>query len=353
MLSSADPIRDLTLIITTSPTPSAPSTELLSAVFASFRKHCPQLLRCKIIIVFDTFDSICDQARLKKGRVVAQGAAAFELYKANVKALIVDQFPANHDCGLKQTTASAEFGSPHEAGNTINLNVSHTHCGIITYIEPEKRLGFGLAVRSALRIATTSHVWIHQHDWELTTDIPLQQILAVMRASTQSTPVKYICFPSIRLLSYAVQHDTLRFPQLETLTHQLKQDFETSTGNVSLTPLFLWHDKPHIAHREHYLLRIFPSRYAMRRGDFIEDKVGQRARMQMKEGNWHKWATWLFYPEDGKQLCLHHLQGRVWRGIEAEEKQKQVWIARQKEASESSDMSWKIDKLDRSRLNPD
>jgi hypothetical protein len=60
---------------------------------------------------------------------------------------------------------------------------------------------------------------------------------------------------------------------------------------------------------------VFPTRLAMRRGEFIEDKIGQRARAQMKEGQWAKWATWLYYPDDGDLLCLRHLMGRTWRGF--------------------------------------
>ena len=31
-----------------------------------------------------------------------------------------------------------------------------------------------------------------------------------------------------------------------------------------------------------------------------------------------KWATWLYYPDEGKQLCLRHLNGRTWRGTDGE-----------------------------------
>lgn len=36
------------------------------------------------------------------------------------------------------------------------------------------------------------------------------------------------------------------------------------------------------------------------------------------EMQWAKWATWLYYPEDGKKVCLRHLKGRTWKGAERE-----------------------------------
>jgi len=31
-----------------------------------------------------------------------------------------------------------------------------------------------------------------------------------------------------------------------------------------------------------------------------------------------KWATWLYYPDDGKTVCSKHLHGRTYRGAEKE-----------------------------------
>jgi len=162
------------------------------------------------------------------------------------------------------------------------------------------------------------------------TDIPIRSFLEVMQAadSSEDAPVKYICLPAIRMLSYAVQSDVQRFPALKSCTDSLRRSFSLASEpgqGLPLTPLFFWHDKPHIASTAHYLARVFPSRLAVRRGEFIEDTIGQKARKQMKEGQWHKWACWLYYPGDGKQLCLKHLDGRVWRGVEGEMKQKMIW----------------------------
>ncbi|KAI0522047.1 hypothetical protein F5B22DRAFT_592637 [Xylaria bambusicola] len=335
------PLRDiLTLVITTSPTPSAPSTDLISSILDSFKLHCSGLLSCRVTVVFDTYDRISESMRLKKGQVTHALAQAHELYKANVKGLILKEWCArvNQDSSLvfRRENALAEYGSPHLAENHVVLSISQTHDKRITFIEPVARLGFGLAVRSALRITETPYVWVQQHDWPLVRDIPLDSLLEVMQASeaegSSAPPVKYVCLPAIRMVSYATSPHVQPFPALRTLTAQLKRDFVPASRPdvaVPLTPLFFWHDKPHIAFTAHYLARIFPSRLAIARGDFIEDHVGQRARAQMKEGNWVKWACWLYYPEDGREICLKHRNGRKWKGVEAEQQVKEMFLGRE------------------------
>jgi hypothetical protein len=109
-----------------------------------------------------------------------------------------------------------------------------------------------------------------------------------MRESESGVPINYVCLPAVRMLKYAVSIEVIRFPALKKLTSTLKGEYypkEHLEVKILLTPLFFWHDdKLHIASTVHYLARVFPSRLAMLRGDFIEDKIGQRAQTQMKEG---------------------------------------------------------------------
>ncbi|KAI0401661.1 hypothetical protein F4802DRAFT_418631 [Xylaria palmicola] len=335
----------VTLVITTSPTPSAPSPDLIVDILGSFKLHCSVLLSCRVIVVFDTYDRIGECMRLKKGQITAEGAEAVELYKANVKDLILRTWYPGADHASRvfvQGSSLAEYGSPHLAENHVTLSTLQTDDGRVTFVEPAARLGFGLAVRSALRLTETPYVWVQQHDWPLARDIPLGPLVEVMRNSEgdSKAPVKYVCLPAIRMLSYATSAHVVRFPALRALTAALKRDFKAAPASsqsqsqpdcdrdrgvgvgvgvsVPLTPLFFWHDKPHVAATAHYLARVFPSRLAIARGDFIEDSIGQRARTQMKEGNWAKWACWLYYPGEGREVCLQHRHGRVWRGMAAE-----------------------------------
>ncbi|KAK3381890.1 hypothetical protein B0H63DRAFT_416761 [Podospora didyma] len=369
----------VTLIITTSPTPSAPSTELIESVLRSFGVYCPPLLKCRVILAIDTYDHITEQARLKKGVVTPEFAKQFDLYKENAKNLLLREYaplPAGESHELVVSSAEAEFGSNSfvylKQNNSVPYTITQTQDKRVTFIEPQQRLGFGLAVRSALRLTETPYVWVHQHDWAMVADIPFGPLLELMREADASeaqsledvefeekpkqpklAPIKYICLPSVRMLNYATSDHVLPFHALRNLTNKLKQNFiplsssplpnitdgttagnETKTASIPLTPLFLWHDKPHLASTEHYLQRVFPNRMAMLRGAFIEDTVGHRARSQMKEGNWKKWACWLYYPDDGKKLCLRHLKGRTFRGTEVELAKKMEWLQLKSSVSE-------------------
>ncbi len=84
--------QQLTIIITTSPTPSAPSTDLLATVFESYHKHCAYLIDCRVIVVFDTYDHITQQDRLKRGQVTAELARKYDVYKTRAKELVLQQY---------------------------------------------------------------------------------------------------------------------------------------------------------------------------------------------------------------------------------------------------------------------
>lgn len=341
----------LTLVITTSPTPSAPSTELLSGVLESFQTHCDVLLRCSVIVVFDTYEHVTATPRLKKGHVTPETAEKYSAYKDNVKALFLEAFAddAAERTHFMETSSEAEYGSPHLA-TPVPFTLASTEDGRVRFIEAQgRRLGFGLGVRSALRNVTTPYVWIHQHDWRLIYDIPVASFLSVMQASTnnETAPIKYICLPSGRRSSYATSEQVVPYPALRKVSLALTGDYPPTVSygdalppaDVPLTPMFFWHDKPHVAATAHYLARVFPTRLAMMRGAFIEDTMGQQARNQMKDGQWQKWATWLYNPDQGMSACLRHLHGRTWRGEEEEERLRSLAVQRGMEKRTSRDGS--------------
>lgn len=310
----------LTLIITTSPTPSAPSTALLSSVLESFRSHCIPLLTCRVIVVFDTYERITSMARLKKGCVTQKGAEDYNKYKQNCRDLFLQQYKKNtHYTNYTYSRSEAEYGSPNST-TPVSCTITSTEDSLVTFIDVvDRRLGFGLAVRTALRVVETPYAWVHQHDWALIQHVPISLLLGIMQAYNLDIerPIKYVCLPSSRRMTYATSDQVTPFPELRALSHLLTDNYSSPNDpstTVPLTPMFFWHDKPHIASTAHYLQRVFPSRLAMSRGNFIEDTIGHVARNQMKEGQWAKWATWLYNPSSGTQHCLKHLHGRTWEG---------------------------------------
>lgn len=276
-------------------------------------------------MVFDAYELITHHPRLKKGYVTPKSAESYNAYKTNVRNLFLEEYLQSSSDGAKliEGCGEAEYGSANST-TPVHFTTASTEDGRIRFIEGKgQRLGFGLAVRTALRAVETPYVWVHQHDWALTYDIPIAPLLEVMRASESDDqkPIKYVCLPSGRRSSYPTSDQVMPYPELRKLAISLTGQYVPQSNpslSIPLTPMFFWHDKPHIASAAHYLQRIFPSRLAMMRGAFIEDTVGHRARNQMKEGQWTKWATWLYNAEEGKQVCLRHLHGRTWKGEEEE-----------------------------------
>lgn len=82
-------LQDLvTVIISTSPLPSHPSTAVIGAVLNSHKTHCPELVHCKKIVVFDGY-RVSTQARLKKGNVTQAIADGYNLYRSALKQLLL------------------------------------------------------------------------------------------------------------------------------------------------------------------------------------------------------------------------------------------------------------------------
>ncbi|KAI8277749.1 hypothetical protein K4K56_000528 [Colletotrichum sp. SAR 10_98] len=169
----------------------------------SVRQHCADLLSCRIIVVFDTYDRIGPVSRLKKGVVTEEGAQQYDAYRKNVKTLVLGTYGHSSNVELAQEQGEAEYGFDGRAAlNLTPFTVNSTKDDKVAFVEPAERLGFGLAVRTALRITTTPYVWVHQHDWTLVADIPIAPVLDIMKATDEDeeAPVKYICLASVRML---------------------------------------------------------------------------------------------------------------------------------------------------------
>ncbi|TQS32046.1 hypothetical protein Golomagni_07652, partial [Golovinomyces magnicellulatus] len=255
----------LTLIITTSPSPSAPSTALPSSVLQSFRTHCRSLLDCRTIVVFDTYERVAPTSRLKKGCITEEDVEKYTKYKENCKELFLQEYGQDVlEAKFIRQTGEAEYGSPNSTP-PVPFTITSTENGQLSFVEvQDRRLGFGLAVRTALRVTETPYVWVHQHDWALIQDIPISSLLSVMQDpySGLETPIKYVCLPSGRRISYATSDQVMPFPELRKLARLLTNTYTSrtnSSASIPLTPMFFWHDKPHIASTNHYLQRVFPS----------------------------------------------------------------------------------------------
>ena len=80
----------LSIIITTSPSPLHPSTELLQTVLCSLRTHAPELTACRMLIVCDGTKP-ATKSNFRSGKVDESAAAAYVLYKSRLRDLITSK----------------------------------------------------------------------------------------------------------------------------------------------------------------------------------------------------------------------------------------------------------------------
>jgi len=168
---------------------------------------------------------------------------------------------------------------------------------LINYITPltkiiriQQRVGFGFAVKEALKQIDTPYVIIIQHDLKFQTEIDLPKIIYTME--TYSDRIKYIGFATNHVTSYARRCKDPSLPRI------LSPD---PSFPIPLIPLFFWYDKTHIASVSHYLKLVFGRGSVINNGDFIEDKFGHVQLQDIKEHGMEvhsKYGTWMYFPKD-------------------------------------------------------
>ena len=349
------PSRLLTIVVTTSPIRSHPSTDMLETLLRTF-SLVPELAPCARVIVCDGFN-VTDKPQNPKYRrrrfITPEEAGRYAAFGGRLRALLAAQEAA---------------APPGELGRTRLLQLP-------------KRAGFALALRAALRHVSTPYVMVVQHDWAFLRPFPLRDVLRVLtQAQTQQyggggdgdgdgdgdgggdssgLNVKYVGFASTSSLDYAEQVSSRcrGLPRLQSLAPRL--------GGLPLLPLLFWYDKTHIcevAHYRHFVFgepevgaaggaaaggaggaaeareaeerggvgeedtggeggetgaaaarvsTIWGKMCVLRPGDFIEDTLGHVQLDDIKAngmGAHAKYGTFLF--DDGRGEVLSHLDGR-------------------------------------------
>lgn len=319
----------LTIIVTTSPVKSNPSTELLEKVFETFKKCGDNFAyKCRKIIVCDgcrqrdectTKKHTSDKQSMRNGIVTADQNHNYLNFKRNLKRLCQE---------FDESTISSPFchTSVHELG---------------------VRQGYGFALRRALReYITTPYVIVIQHDRTFMRPTPIAETI---RAMWYNSNIKYV---GMSMRSNLMMRDhfigqyggsysdemlqcILRPPELlldakrfgpnsestqnidygpkgrklhgnllalaETYkgSHQFIDNVEWLKASkipedkcqLSLTPTLFWYDNVHICETNHYRDFVFDPQYRMvARGGFVEDKLSQTIkktveRLGLKEGH--------------------------------------------------------------------
>lgn len=256
----------LTVLITSSPAHTHPSTSLLDHVLDSFQE-IPSLVECRKIIICDGY-KIDTKARYKKGRVTQEHADSYEQYKRNLKKHISDN-------------------------NPIYKNVE--------ILELPVRVGFGFALKEALPIVTTKYLMIVQHDRSFIKSFDLQQILESMEINPQ---MRCVLLPLASTYNYRKRMDT-KFGKKDILNN-----LEIVHNNHTFLPLCQFYDSTHIAHMDFYKDFIIGQKMIPKNG-FIEDRLGQLQVKDIRENGMDvhgKYGTYLY--GDGFEYLVQHLDGR-------------------------------------------
>jgi len=220
----------MSVLVTTSPVPSNPSTMMLEAVLGSFGRVAG-LAECPLVIVCDGFN-LCAKSTWKAGRVTEDAAARYEEYLCNLEGLL-------------------DSGALPRGTRLVHM---------------DGRNGQALALQAGLRYVETPYVLVHQHDLEFTLDFGLGRVLDVLE--DESNCVKYVGMPLLTNLHYeaiAWQH------------HGVKVAVEEH-GGLQLVPVVFWYDSTHITSVGHYNSLVFGPGQVYTPGNFVEETFGVRQR---------------------------------------------------------------------------
>jgi hypothetical protein len=344
----------LTVIVTTSPVKSNPSTELLENVFESFKKCGNSFAyKCRKIIVCDgcrqrdehtTKKHHNDKQSMRNGIVTADQNQNYLAFKQNLKRLC-------------QECDESAIPSPFCRTTVHELDV---------------RQGYGFALRHALReCISTPYVIVIQHDRTFMRPTPIAETI---RAMWYNSNIKYVGMSMRSNLTMLDQFIgqyggsysdemldcILRPPELlldakmfgpnsestqnidyvsngERLHENLLALAETYKGSqqcidnlewiktsqvsedkcqLSLTPTLFWYDNVHICETSHYRDFVFdPQLKMVVRGGFVEDKLSQVIkrtveRLGLKEGH-SRFGCFLLDDHSG-MFFTGHLDGGTY-----------------------------------------
>ena len=256
----------VTVILTTSPVRSHPSTYLIESAFESF-KEVTDLQLCRKIVVFDGYD-VHSVKNEKRGRISSDMSDNYQEYISRVR-LLIESHPA----------------------------FENTSCLVL-----EERHGFGFAVKAALSMVTTPYVLILQHDFIFCQRVNLPALVRVLH---NHPIVQYIGLLSAATERYALARS--HGPQ----THMVLPT-EYFDGEPFVKLMF-WYDKAHLARVAYYFAQVFGPRTCIRKGQFIEDTFGhwELKKLALEGMSAHvRFGTYLWYPNNGADRCIQHLQGR-------------------------------------------
>jgi hypothetical protein len=266
----------VTIVLTTSPVRTHPSTRLIEETFLSFALT-PELSACKKIIVADGV-KIKDQSKFRSGMVTTEADAAYRHYLHRLSHLI-------------RTPGSSLHGA--------------------ALISLQERHGFAHALRRGLMRVTTPYILVAQHDRSFRRTVPMQDVIESM---SRDDAINYVGFPTSSTVDYIRLIRDKYAMKISPIPSSVNPD-------ISFVPLVQWYDSMHIAKTEFYKSRIFGMQRFVNLppGGFIEDTLGQAMLATIKQEGMMAHAQYgMFICSDGNGVAVSHIDGHDSRAATSE-----------------------------------
>ena len=180
------PLEDiLTIIVTTSPIKSNPSTELLEKTFSTFPNGGPEFAyKCRKLIVCDgcrtrnstvTKRHVNDKQSMRNGIVTSTQAQNYEEFKRRLRIL------CNEAANTTNTkTTGTGTGRGELSSTTTTTTTPSPFCNAVVE-ELDTRMGYGYALRHALyNCVKTPYVIVIQHDRTIMRPTPILETVRAM-----------------------------------------------------------------------------------------------------------------------------------------------------------------------------
>lgn len=266
----------VTIVLTTSPVRTHPSTRLIEETFLSFTLT-PDLAECNKIIIADGV-KIKQHSKFRSGMVTAEADAAYRHYLHRLSHLI-------------RSPSSSMYGA--------------------TLISLQERHGFAHALRRGLMKVTTPYVLVAQHDRSFRRSVPIHDIVESMHHDNN---ISYVGFPT---------HSTVDYVRFIRDKYAIKISPVPSLTNadISFVPLVQWYDSMHVAKTEFYKSRIFGKQRFVNLppGGFIEDTLGQAMLATIKQEGMISHSQYgMFVCNDGNGVAVSHIDGHDSRAATSE-----------------------------------
>ena len=263
------------IVVVCSPARTHPSSDMLWSVLGSTRL-LEGLDEAPITIVADGYRTEADLESEHATRVT--------------KRLARDPM-----CLSKKGIVSSNVGAAYEAFKLQLRNEVVARClsSRVSILEMRSHQGFAMCVRHGLLAASTDgqrFALVLQHDRAFIRRLAREQLQAVLDTFDEDTQMRYVGFPSStsKLLATRLQPQYKLGALLSARTRPLN-------AGLLLRPSIFWWDSNHIVHAARCLEMYEPCvhapavvrqamgesglrRMSLRRGDFIEDRLGMEQR---------------------------------------------------------------------------